>query len=63
MINLTDIESNVAKVIQYSQELEHVEVSDLITTWYHAKRDFIQRMEGLVYELDGRIFEELGGDE
>lgn len=51
MINLTDIESNVAKVIQYSQELEHVEVSDLITTWYHAKRDFIQRMEGLIYEL------------
>lgn len=63
MINLSDISNQVAEVIKYSQGISEVNIADLMNNWYHAKSLFIQKMQGLIYELPDTYYFNLSPEE
>lgn len=63
MINLDEIEEQVAKVISYSQGIDQTNITDMIKRWYDAKSHFISQMGGLIYELPDTYYFSLSQQE
>lgn len=60
-MNITEIKSQVYRVIQYSQNIPDPKVDELLDEWLEAKRDFIEIMGGkLIYEYPEPVSFELG---
>lgn len=64
MINYSEIQSQVNKVIKYSQGISNPNTDQLMEDWREAKRDFIEAMGGkLIYEYPEPVSFELGAKE
>lgn len=55
MSYLREIANDVANVIEYSQEIYPDKVSELVLKSFHAKRKFIKKFGGLIYQYPEEI--------
>lgn len=61
MINREEVREQVAKVIEFSQDIPDPKVDELIDNWLEAKRDFIELFGGeLIYEFPEKVSFEIG---
>ncbi len=63
-IDLKEIENQVKRVIEYSQDINDPKVHNLISDWFDAKRDFIELFGGkLIVTYPDKVSFELGPKE
>jgi hypothetical protein len=48
--SIEEIKEQFKEVIRYSQEIDDPKVDKLFDRWYKAKKKFIDRFDGLIYE-------------
>lgn len=57
--NYTDIQKQFNRVIQYSQDIDNPKTDALFVDWYNAKKVFIDKMNGLIWQSPAPVVFEM----